>query len=141
MVGEERCKKESYMRPAYRADTIGSLLRPPELLQARAAAPFKVALPAVSQIVSSYWQREVSAPAYARISDLYPEIAESVRREIAALLAEGVPYIQIDAPRYTYFVDERWRQRFRDQGTDPDALLDEWTAADNTSLVGIKSRP
>ena len=89
------------MRQAYRADTIGSLLRPPELLQARAAAPFKITLPAVSQIVSSYWQREVSAPAYARISDLYPEIAEIVRREIAALLAEGVPYIQIDAPRYT----------------------------------------
>jgi hypothetical protein len=53
----------------------------------------------VSQIVSSYWQREVSAPAYARMSDLYSEIAEIVRREIEALLAEGVPYIQLDAPR------------------------------------------
>ena len=108
-------------------------------LQQHAAAPVKIALPAVSQIVSSYWQREVSAPAYARMSDLYSEIAEIVRREIEALLAEGMPYIQIDAPRYTYFVDERWRQRFRDQGTDPDALLEEWIAADNASLVGIKA--
>jgi hypothetical protein len=31
-------------------------------LQHHAAAPFKIAIPAVSQIVSSYWQREVSAP-------------------------------------------------------------------------------
>ena len=59
------------------------------------------------------------------------------RREIEALVAEGVPYIQIDAPRYTYFVDERWRQRFRDQGADPDAVFDEWIAADNASLAGI----
>lgn len=56
----------------------------------------------------------MSAPAYARMSDLYPEIAEIVRREIEALLAEGVPYLQIDAPRYTYVVGERWRQRSRD---------------------------
>ncbi len=106
-------------------------------LQQHAAAPFKIAIPAVSQIVSSYWQQDVSASAYPSMSALYPEIAAIVRREIEALLAEGVPYIQIDAPRYTYFVDERWRQRFRDQGADPDAVLDEWIAADNASLAGI----
>lgn len=106
-------------------------------LHEHAGVPFKIAIPAVSQIVSSYWQPEVSAPAYASMSDLYPEIAAMVRREIEALLAEGVPYIQIDAPRYTYFVDERWRQRFREQGIDPDVLLDEWIAADNASLAGI----
>jgi 5-methyltetrahydropteroyltriglutamate--homocysteine methyltransferase len=60
-----------------------------------------------------------------------------VRGEIEALLAEGVPYIQIDAPRYTYCVDEHWRQRFRDQGIDSEALLDEWIAAANASLAGI----
>ena len=45
----------------------------------------------------------------------------------------GAYYIQIDAPRYTYFVDERWRQRFRDRGEDPDVIIDEWIAADNAS--------
>ena len=109
-------------------------------LQQHATGPFKIAMPAVSQIVSSYWQQDVSASVYPRMSSLYPEIAAIVRREIEALLAEGVPYIQIDAPRYTYFVDERWRQRFRDQGTDPDTVLDEWIAADNASLSGINAQ-
>ena len=79
----------------------------------------------------------MSAQAYTDVSALYPEVAAIVRREIEALIAEGVPYIQIDAPRYTYFVDERWRQRFRDRGEDPDVIIDEWIAADNASLVGI----
>ncbi|HSF34383.1 MAG TPA: methionine synthase [Candidatus Tectomicrobia bacterium] len=107
-------------------------------LQRHAAAPFKITLPAVSQIVSSYWQRGVSQQAYHSVSAVYPEIVGIVRREIEALIAEGVPYIQLDAPRYTYFVDERWRQRFRDEGEDPDVVIDEWIEADNASLAGIR---
>ena len=106
------------------------------LLQ-RAVAPFKITLPSVSQIVSSYWQRGYSEQAYQSVSMLYPEIVAIVRQEVEALIAEGVAYIQIDAPRYTYFVDERWRQRFRDQGEDPDTIMQEWIEADNASLAGI----
>jgi methionine synthase II (cobalamin-independent) len=67
----------------------------------------------------------VSERAYHSVPDLYPEIGRIVRHEVEALIAEGVPYIQIDAPRYTYFVDERWRQRFRDQGEDLRRRIDE----------------
>lgn len=65
---------------------------------------------------------------------LYPDVVAILRQEIEDLVAEGVAYIQIDAPRYTYFVDERWRQRIRDQGEDPEAIIDEWIEADNSSL-------
>jgi methionine synthase II (cobalamin-independent) len=34
-------------------------------------------------------------------------------------------------------VDARWRRRFRDQGEEPDTVLDLWIAADNASLAGI----
>ncbi len=80
----------------------------------------------------------MSEQAYHSVSALYPEIIGIVRREIEALIAEGVPYIQLDAPRYTYFVDERWRQRVRDQGEDPDVVIDEWIEADNAALAGIR---
>jgi 5-methyltetrahydropteroyltriglutamate--homocysteine methyltransferase len=107
-------------------------------LHRHAAAPFKITLPAASQIVSSHWQWGVSEQAYHSASALYPEIVGIVRCEIEAVVAEGVPYIQIDAPRYTYFVDERWRQRFRDRGEDPGAVMDQWIEADNASLAGIR---
>ena len=102
-----------------------------------AGAPVKVAVPSVSQIVSSYWQRGASEQAYPTTSSLYPEIAAILRAEIEALIAEGVSYVQIDAPRYTYFVDDNWRQRFRDAGDDPDVIIDQWIAADNTSYSGV----
>ncbi len=106
-------------------------------LNQHAGAPFKITLPSVSQIASSYYKTGVSDGAYPSVSALFPDIAAIVRQEIEDLVAEGVSYIQIDAPRYTYFVDERWRQRFRDQGEDPDVMIDEWIEADNSSLAGL----
>ena len=68
---------------------------------------------------------------------MYPDIVAILRREIEDLAAEGVSYIQIDAPRYTYFLDERWRQVFRNQGEDPDLIIDECIDADNASFSGL----
>ena len=106
-------------------------------LNQHAGAPVKITLPSVSQIVSSYYRLGVSERAYPSVSALYPDIVSIVRQEIEELVAEGVSYIQIDAPRYTYFVDDRWRQRFREQGEDPDVIIDEWIEADNSSFAGL----
>ena len=36
--------------------------------------------------------------------------------------AEGVKYIQIDAPRYSYYLDPKWREHIRhEMGVDPEA--------------------
>ena len=102
-----------------------------------AGAPIKITLPSVSQIVSSFYRHGVGESAYPDTAALYPDIIAILRQEIEVLVTEGVSYIQIDAPRYTYFVDERWRQRFRDQGEDPDLIIDEWIDADNASLSGL----
>ena len=106
-------------------------------LNQHAGAPVKITLPSVSQIVSSFYRPGVSEGAYPSVSALYPAIIAILRQEIEELVAEGVSYIQIDAPRYTYFLDDRWRQRFREQGEDPDMMIDEWIEADNSSLAGI----
>jgi 5-methyltetrahydropteroyltriglutamate--homocysteine methyltransferase len=43
-----------------------------------------------------------------------------------------VKYIQIDAPRYSYFMDEKWRKWIRDEmKVEPDTLLEESIGADN----------
>ena len=107
-------------------------------LNQHAEAPIKITLPSVSQIVSSFYRRGVGETAYPDTAALYPDIIAILRQEIEDLVTEGVSYIQIDAPRYTYFVDERWRQRFRDQGEDPDLIIDKWIDADNASISGIK---
>ncbi|MDR7608156.1 MAG: methionine synthase, partial [Armatimonadota bacterium] len=58
-----------------------------------------------------------------------------------ALVAEGVPYVQIDAPRYSYYIDPRWRQYVREEmGVEPEAALDEAIRADNACLEGLRGR-
>ena len=55
-----------------------------------------------------------------------------MKSDLAKLAGEGVKYIQIDAPRYSYFMDEKWRQWIRkEMKTEPDELLDESIRADN----------
>jgi 5-methyltetrahydropteroyltriglutamate--homocysteine methyltransferase len=60
-------------------------------------------------------------------------------REIEGLADQGVPYIQIDAPRYSYYLDPKWRAWLKaEMGEDPDVLLDEALAADNASFKAAK---
>jgi 5-methyltetrahydropteroyltriglutamate--homocysteine methyltransferase len=62
-----------------------------------------------------------------------------VRAEIQALVSEGVRYVQLDAPRYSYYIDPKWRRHVRDEmGLDPDAALDEAIRADNACLEGAR---
>jgi len=57
------------------------------------------------------------------------------KSEIVALVNEGVRYIQIDAPRYSYYVDPKWRRYIRDEmGLDPEQALDEAIRVDNACL-------
>jgi 5-methyltetrahydropteroyltriglutamate--homocysteine methyltransferase len=56
------------------------------------------------------------------------------------LLDAGVPYIQLDAPFYSVWVDAEGRERMRQSGTDPDQALAEAVAADAACLEGM-ARP
>jgi 5-methyltetrahydropteroyltriglutamate--homocysteine methyltransferase len=60
-----------------------------------------------------------------------------VRKEVEALIADGVSYIQLDAPFYGAFVDEQQRAAFQAAGIDPDQALAELVAADNAATDGL----
>jgi 5-methyltetrahydropteroyltriglutamate--homocysteine methyltransferase len=62
-----------------------------------------------------------------------------MKGEVGALAAEGVAYLQIDAPRYSYYIDPKWRTFIQtEMGMDPDAALDEAIRADNTCLQAAR---
>ncbi len=92
---------------------------------------YKITVPSPSQFPAISYQPGVTDQYYPTRSDLLWEIAEIIKSEIAALAEEGVPYIQIDAPRYSYYVDPRWRKHLEDMGEDPDEMFDQAIAADN----------
>jgi 5-methyltetrahydropteroyltriglutamate--homocysteine methyltransferase len=107
-------------------------------LKTHAPGPFKMTIPSANQFPTLSFQRGLTDKFYPTRSHLLHEIVQIMKGEIMALADEGVPYIQIDAPRYTYFVDPKWRQHLRDLGEDPDKLLDEAVAADTESIAGAK---
>ena len=58
---------------------------------------------------------------------------------LARLSADGVQYIQIDAPRYSYYMDPKWRDWIRtEMKVEPDALLDESIRADNACFEAAR---
>ncbi|HVH29411.1 MAG TPA: hypothetical protein VM818_21810 [Vicinamibacterales bacterium] len=108
-------------------------------LTAHAPGDIKMTLPTANQFPAICYKRGVSDQAYASHSDFLWDIVPIIRAEIRALVAEGVKYIQIDAPRYSYYIDPKWRQHIRDEmGLDPEQALDEAIQADNACLEGLE---
>ena len=55
------------------------------------------------------------------------------------MVDEGVHYVQIDAPRYSYYIDPKWRDYIRSEmELDPEDALDEAIRVDNACLEGAR---
>lgn len=95
----------------------------------------KMTLPSVTQFPAIAFKRGVTDRVYKDHSELLWAIVEVMKRELAQLSREGVNYIQIDAPRYSYYIDPKWREWIRkEMQVEPNDLLDESIRADNAVL-------
>ena len=109
-----------------------------KFLKAHAPGPVKMTLPSPNQFPAISFQPGVTEQFYPTRADLLWALVPIIKREIAALVDDGIPYIQVDEPRYSYYVDPKWRQYLRDLGEDPDQMFDEAIAADNACLAGVQ---
>jgi methionine synthase II (cobalamin-independent) len=95
----------------------------------------KMTLPTANQFPAIYYKKGVSDKVYSSHSDFLWDIVPIIKAEIQALVNEGVHYVQIDAPRYSYYIDPKWRNYIEtEMGLDPDRALDEAIRADNACL-------
>ena len=101
-------------------------------LKAHSPGAIKMTLPSATQFPAISFKRGVTDAVYKNHSELLWAIVEIMKSDLAALSSDGVKYIQIDAPRYSYYMDPKWREWIRTEiGMDPDAALDEAIKADN----------
>jgi 5-methyltetrahydropteroyltriglutamate--homocysteine methyltransferase len=108
-------------------------------LQQHAPGAIKITLPSANQFPAIAYKKGVSDAAYPTYSDFLWDIVPIIKREVEHLADAGVKYIQIDAPRYSYYIDPKWRKHVHDEmGLDPDAALDEAIRADNACLADVK---
>jgi 5-methyltetrahydropteroyltriglutamate--homocysteine methyltransferase len=110
-----------------------------DFLKQHAPGDIKITLPTPNQFPAIIYKNGMSEKAYATRSELLWDLVPIIKSEIAALVDEGVRYIQLDAPRYSYYIDPKWRKFIQDEmGMDPEQALDEAIRADNACLEGIR---
>lgn len=99
----------------------------------------KVTLPSANQFPAIYYKKGISDQVYPTYSDFLQDIVPIIKAEIQALVNQGAQYVQIDAPRYSYYIDPKWRGYIKNEmGLDPEQALDEAIHADNACLEGAK---
>jgi 5-methyltetrahydropteroyltriglutamate--homocysteine methyltransferase len=94
--------------------------------------PIKMTLPSANQFPAIAYKKGASEKAYPTPSAFLHDVATIVANECAALANEGVSYLQIDAPRYSYYMDPKWREYLHREFGEPERLLDEAIDVDNT---------
>ncbi len=99
----------------------------------------KMTLPSATQFPAISFKSGVTDKVYKDHSALLWDIVGIMKADIAKLAADGVSYIQIDAPRYSYFMDPKWRDWIRkEMKVEPDAMLDESLRADNACFEAAR---
>jgi 5-methyltetrahydropteroyltriglutamate--homocysteine methyltransferase len=110
-----------------------------EFMKRHSPGAIKMTLPSPTQFPAIAYKRGVSDRVYASPSELLWDVVAILKAEVHALVDEGVSYVQIDAPRYSYYMAPKWRNWIRtEMGQDPDAALDEALRADNACLEGAR---
>jgi 5-methyltetrahydropteroyltriglutamate--homocysteine methyltransferase len=111
-------------------------------LKAHSPGDIKMTLPSANQFPAIAFKKGVTDAVYSSFNEFLWDCAAVIAAEVRALADEGVQYIQIDAPRYSYFIDPKWRRYVQDEmGLDPEKTLDEAIKVDNAALAGVTGRP
>jgi len=108
-------------------------------LQQQSPGPIKITLPSPTQFPAIAYKKGVSQAAYATHSAFLHDVTRIIADEARFLAAERVDYVQLDAPRYSYYLDPAWRDFLSAEfETEPGDLLDEAVDADNVCLRAAK---
>lgn len=108
-------------------------------LEQHSPGDVKILIPSPTQFPAIAFQPGITDKFYKDHSALLWDIVEIVKQDLATLSPDGVKYIQIDAPRYSYYLDPKWRAWIKKEiGQDPDAALDEAIRADNVCLEAAR---
>lgn len=98
--------------------------------------PVKVTLVGPDR-VSQRFEWETSHAVYDGMDEFVDDVVRLQRQMVAELVEAGCPYIQLDEPGYTAYVDEPSLEKMRARGEDPTRNLERSIAADNAVIDGF----
>ncbi len=109
----------------------------PGFMKEHAPGPYKITMPAPSYVVARGFKPGVTDKAYGSRSELLRDVVKIYQDEIQALVAAGVPYIQLDNPHYPDYIEEGRLEQWRAIGIDPEQALADDIAADSAAFQGV----
>ncbi len=109
-----------------------------DFMKRQSPGDIKITLPSPNQFPAIHYKRGVTNWFYPDHSSLLWDIVTIIRNEIHSLVSEDIRYIQIEAPRYSYYIDPKWRSIMKQEtGLNPDEAWDQAVRADNACLDGF----
>ncbi|MEO6339353.1 MAG: 5-methyltetrahydropteroyltriglutamate--homocysteine S-methyltransferase [Caulobacteraceae bacterium] len=110
-----------------------------QFLAKHAPKPFKITIPSPASF-QMLFESGLSDKVYRDDGEMLADIVDIFKREVAALVDDGCPYIQIDSLRYGDVIDAGRRARWEARGVDPMSIVDQTLAADN-AVLNLARRP
>lgn len=108
-------------------------------LKGAAKMPAKVMLMGPDR-VSQMCDLEKSAPWYADRQSFLDDVAAIQNRMVGEIVEAGCPYVQLDEPSYTGYVDRATLERMAARGEDPVRNLRNAVAASNAAIDGHRGK-
>jgi methionine synthase II (cobalamin-independent) len=108
-------------------------------LREHAPGPFKMTLPSATQFPAISFKYGITDAVYRDPYALLDAITAIMAEDIRTLAASGIAYLQIDAPRYSYYLDPKWTEWMeKELRVDPAQMLTASLNADNTCFAAAR---
>ncbi len=108
-------------------------------LREHAPGPIKITLPSATQFPAISFKYGITEKVYHDPFALLHAVTEIMAADIRTLAASGISYLQIDAPRYSYYLDPKWTAWLeRELRVDPAQMLTASLNADNTCFAAAR---
>lgn len=108
-------------------------------LREHAPGPIKITLPSATQFPAISFKYGVTDAVYRDPYAMLDSITGIMTEDIRDLAGSGISYLQIDAPRYSYYLDPKWTAWMQKElRVDPAQMLTASLAADNACFAAAK---
>jgi len=108
-------------------------------LREQAPGPIKITLPSATQFPAISFKYGVTDAVYPDPYAMLDAITGIMAEDIKDLSGQGISYLQIDAPRYSYFLDPKWTAWMeKELRVNPAEMLTASLNADNACFAAAK---
>ena len=108
-------------------------------LREHSPGPIKITLPSATQFPAISFKYGITDAVYRDPYELLAAITALMVEDLRTLAASGISYLQIDAPRYSYYLDPKWTAWMeKELRVDPEEMLTASLAADNACFAAAR---